>query len=294
MYEPIIYLGLVLFGLVLGSFAGATVWRLRAKQLAFDKDNDEPYNKAEYKHLKKLLHKKGRHDRSQCLHCGYTLRWYDLIPLVSWLALRGKCRACHTSIGRFEPIIEVSVAAFFVLSYVWWPFELTGSLAIVHFLLWLIAGVIMAVLFVYDVKWFILPDRYTLALALVGIGMVVVGATQSQLWGEAILNAVGAVAILGGLYGVLYFISGGRWVGFGDVKLGVGLGLLLGDWQLAAVALFLANFIGCLIVIPALITKKMNRTSRVPFGPLLISGTVIAFLWGTPLLQWYLGSMGIV
>ena len=99
--------------------------------------------------------------------------------------------------------------------------------------------------------------------------------------------------MLAGLYAVLYGASRGRWVGFGDVKLGVGLGLLLISWELAFVALFLANFIGCLIVIPLMLAKKLKRTSRIPFGPLLIMGTILAWFVGTPLLAWYMGGLGL-
>lgn len=287
MYEPVIYIALILFGLCLGSFAGATVWRIRAKQLEQDKKDGEEYNKKEYAHLKKLLGKKTADDRSKCLHCGYELKWYDLIPLVSWLSLKGKCRNCKKPIGILEPLIELGVAVFFVVSYAFWPLPLDTPLQIAHLIIWLIAGVIMAVLWAYDAKWYLLPDKYSIALAVAGAAAVIVSAHSFQDY----LNAAGSVAILAGLYAVLHFVSRGRWVGFGDVKLGLGLGLLLGNWELAFVALFLANFIGCLIVIPLLASKKLTRTSRVPFGPFLIIGTVTAWLWGQQFLTWYLSFL---
>lgn len=285
------YIALILFGASLGSFAGATVWRLRARQLLFDKKHGESYDKAEYARLKKLLGKKTANDRSQCLHCGYQLRWIDLLPIVSWFALGGKCRSCRKPIGVFEISIELAVAAFFVVSYVLWPQPLVGAESIIVFILWLIAGVIMAVLFAYDLKWMLLPNSYSAALAVVGAAIVAVIAFGSPEPLSVVLSAVWAVAIISGLYGLLYFLSGGRWVGFGDVKLGVGLGLLVGDWQLALVALFLANFIGCLIVIPLLATKKLDRSTPVPFGPMLIGGAVLAVLVGQPILDAYLGLL---
>jgi len=100
---------------------------------------------------------------------------------------------------------------------------------------------------------------------------------------------VGAAVILSGLYLVLYLISRGKWIGFGDVKLGLGLALLLADWRLAFVALFAANLIGCLIVIPAMISGRLKRDSHVPFGPLLILGFVIAQFAGIYLIETYLG-----
>ena len=289
----IVYIALVLVGACLGSFAGATVWRLRAKQLQLDKDIKEEYDHKEYTHLKKLLNKKTLQDRSRCLHCSYELKWYDLIPIVSWLSLKGKCRSCKHPIGRYELIMELGVAAFFVLSYAFWPGGINNGLQVAHFVLWLVAGVIMAMQFAYDSKWFLLPDKLTIALVVVGLAIVGVSAAETQDIGGTLLTAIGSVGVLAGLYAVLFAVSQGRWVGFGDVKLGVGLGLILVDWQLAIIAVFLANLIGCLIVIPLLAFKKLKRDSHIPFGPLLISGTVLAWFAGWHILTWYLGSMGI-
>ena len=291
--EFIVYLALVLTGLCLGSFAGATVWRLRARQLVSDKKNKEPYDHKEYTRLKKLLGSGVLKDRSQCLHCKYELKWYDLIPVVSWLRLGGKCRNCKHPIGKFELLMELGVAAFFVLSYAFWPGGVGTGLEIAHFVLWLAAGVVMAVLFAYDTKWFLLPDSFNIALVVIGLGIVGVSAAQTQDVAGTIFTALGAVGVLAGLYAVLYLVSKGRWVGLGDVKLGIGLGLILVDWQLAIIALFLANFIGCLIVIPLLASKKIKRNSHVPFGPMLIAGTVLAWFIGWPILESYLSLMGV-
>ncbi|MGH7218386.1 MAG: prepilin peptidase [Candidatus Microsaccharimonas sp.] len=298
MEIAIYYIALVLAGLCLGSFAGATVWRLRARELdAIKKDKTdkkkEGYNHKEYTHLKKLLGKGPLSDRSQCLHCGYELKWYDLIPVISWLSLKGRCRKCKHPIGKFELLMELGVAAFFVLSFMFWPGGINDGLQLAHFILWLAAGVVMAVLFAYDTKWFLLPDSFSIALAVIGLGIVGVSAAESQDITGTVLTAFGAVAVLSGLYAVLYAVSQGRWVGFGDVKLGVGLALILVDWQLAAMALFLANFIGCLIVIPLLLSKKLKRDSHVPFGPMLIAGTILAWFIGWPILDAYLFTIGV-
>jgi len=188
--------------------------------------------------------------------------------------------------------MELGVAAYFVLSFLFWPTAISSGLEITHFILWLVAGVIMAVLFAYDTKWYLLPDRYTLALAVVGLGIVTVAILQTHDVLTVLLNALGAVALIGGLYAVLHVFSKGRWVGLGDAKLGVGLGLILVEWKIAVVALFLANLIGCLIVIPLMITRKLKRTSHIPFGPFLIAGTILAWFTGTFILTWYLGIAG--
>lgn len=288
MENVVIYPALVLTGLCLGSFAGAMVWRLRARQLAEDKASHEDYDKNEYQRLKKLTTGDAMHDRSRCLHCSYVLRWYDLIPLVSWLSLRGKCRQCHTSIGRLEPLIELGVMLLFVLSFAFWPYPLQTSLETARFVIWLLAGVGLAILFAYDTKWFLLPDRVSFTVIGLGVVSAVVVTLQSADKPSTLLSIAGAVAILSGLYFVLYLISQGRWIGFGDIKLGLGLALLLADWKLAFVALFAANLIGCLIVIPAMISGRLKRDSHVPFGPLLILGFVVAQLAGAYLIETYL------
>src|SRR6478609_4310093 len=90
------------FGLLFGSFAGASVWRLRAWQLVADKKaGDEDVDEAELKQLKPLTKATFRTDRSRCLHCGHELAWYDLLPLASWLSTGGKCRYCRKPIGYF-------------------------------------------------------------------------------------------------------------------------------------------------------------------------------------------------
>jgi prepilin signal peptidase PulO-like enzyme (type II secretory pathway) len=286
--EIVILIALILFGLVFGSFAGATVWRLRARQLVADKKAGETVNKSEYAELHKLAVQKVGTDRSRCLHCGYTLHWYDLIPVFSWLALKGRCRQCRKRIGRMEPLIELGVAAFFVLSYSLWPATLDAALPIALFALWLAAGVGMAILFVYDAKWYLLPDKINFAL--IGIGLVgAVLMTIASLDPVAtIVSILISVGILSGIYFVIYLVSRGQWIGFGDIKLGLALGLLLSDWQLALIALFFANLFGCMVVIPLLLAKKIRRTSPVPFGPFLILGAIFAKLVGMGIAEFYM------
>lgn len=278
-------------GAGLGSFAGASVWRLRARQLVFDKQRGETVDKAEYERLKPLTGQKMTDDRSRCLSCGYALRWYDLIPVVSWLSLRGKCRQCHHRIGKFELFMEIGMAVFFVLSYLLWPYDLSQALELARFIVWLIAGVGLGILFAYDAKWFLLDSSINyavIALGFVSATLAVIGAPQA---GPALLSLAGAILILSGLYYTLYLVSRERWVGFGDVVLGLGLALLLADWRLAFMALFAANLIGCFYVLPGLVRGTRKRSSQVPFGPLLIIGAVVAQLVGGTIIDWYLNIL---
>lgn len=279
------------FGLMFGSFVGAQVWRLRWAQLKSDKAGGEPYDKQEYRRLKVLGERKDKHDRSKCLTCGEQLRWYDLLPLVSWISTGGRCRYCKTSIGWFEPLMEVGMAVLFVASYLLWPWDISGSLAVALFVVWLVALVIGGALFAYDYKWSLLPDG--LNYALMGSGAVF--ATLATIAGNVTpASVVGALAVLTGVYGGLYYFSSWRygaentWVGFGDVKLSIGLALFAGSWQLAFLTLFLANLIGTLIVLPLLIQKKVSRKAHIPFGPLLLAATTISVVCGQAIIDWYL------
>lgn len=284
---------LVLVGLAMGSFAGAQVWRIRARQLIEDKKAGYKVQAAELKRLKPLIAPL-RQDRSRCLACGHTLHAIDLVPLLSWLSTRGRCRYCRERIGTMEPAIEIGMAAAFVISFVVWPYALDSSLAVVLFGVWLASLVAGGVLFVYDAKWSLLPDKVNY----IYIGLAVVFAA-GQLWlagptTGALVSLGGSVAILCGLYAALYAYSRARygeertWVGFGDVKLGLGLGLFALSWPVAFIALFLANFIGTLLVLPGLIRGNLDRRSHIPFGPLLLVGTGIAVLFGTQIIDGYI------
>lgn len=287
MNTAFVAMTLGILGLAIGSFAGAQVWRLRKKQLEEDKRAGEEYSATELKRLKHI-HGGVAADRSTCLDCGHQLAWYDLLPLASWLSTGGKCRYCHKPIGWFEPTMEVAMAGFFVLSYLLWPYSLTSGLDIAMFAIWLVSGLSLAILFAYDLKWFLLPDRMTWLYAALGAVYAAIAIVQgyASIWSTAI-----AVTIMSGLYLVLYMVSKGKWIGFGDVKLGIGLGLFLLNWQLALLALFLANLIGTLVVLPGLVTKKLRRDTPIPFGPFLIVGMIIAVLAGWPLIRWYLSAM---
>jgi prepilin signal peptidase PulO-like enzyme (type II secretory pathway) len=287
MDQTLIYIFLVIFGLMTGSFAGASVWRLRARQLVEDKNLGEEIDKNEYKKLVPLIKTTFTTDRSHCLHCGHVLAWYDLIPLISWLSTGGKCRYCHKNIGWFEFLIEAAMAFFFVISYLLWPVVIMDASEILRFLLWLLAGGMLAILFTYDLKWFLLPNRVIFPFIAISFLFAILSLLKAPDISWALLSLLLAVFILSGLYFILWIASKGAWVGFGDVKLGLGLALLLGKWQLAFLALFAANIIGCIIVIPGLVAGKVGRQTRVPFGPLLIAGALVAMLGGEAIIAWY-------
>lgn len=278
---------LAVLGLIIGSFAGASVWRLRLRQLEQDVLAGEPVDEDELTRLKPLMAKKTVEDRSHCLNCGHVLRWYDLIPLVSWLALKGKCRYCKTFIGWYEPAVEIATALLFVVSFLAWPLGFEATIDYALFGLWLAAASLLVVLFIYDLKWFLLPDVIMFPFIAVAALFASLRLSQAADLQQAMISLAGAVVILSGIYYVLHAVSKGQWIGFGDVKLGLGLALLLGDWVLAFIALFLANVIGLVAVIPGMMRGTVKQQTRIPFGPFMILGALIAFFAGAVVMAWY-------
>lgn len=272
---------LLLLGVVLGSFAGAQVWRVRARQLRTDKQTGHPYDKHEWRQLRVLLQGTLRDDRSRCLQCGHVLAWYDLLPVLSWLSTGGRCRYCQQFIGWFELVMELVLGVGLALSYLVWPWALPASSLL--FAVWVVVALVLMILAAYDAKWQLLPDP--LNYGLMALGALFVLVRVMTLHDVDFVSLTGAVALLAGLYGGLYAISRGAWIGFGDVKLCVGLALLLGDWRLAFMTLFFSNMLGCIIVLPGLVRGQLNTRSQVPFGPLLIIGCVISLLFGGSILR---------
>lgn len=251
---------LFVIGAAMGSFAGAVAWRLE----------------------------KGRdfvRERSECEHCHHVLGWLDLVPVFSWLWLRGKCRYCRKPIGVSALLLELGLGAVFALSFLVWPHG-WDTLGISLFITWLVALVFLAILFVYDLRHQLLPDVLVWPLVAVGVvGFCLLMQLQGTPYVQWPLEALLALLPISGVYGLLYVVSGGRWIGFGDVKLGLFMGLILG-WQGGILALLTANYLGFFWILPALLRGKLDRSARLPFGPFLIVATAIAFLWGKPMLGW--------
>lgn len=255
-----IVLLLIVLGLLFGSFVNALVWRLHEG-------------------------KDWISDRSECPHCHHKLGVLDLVPVLSWLFLRGKCRYCHKPIPD-SPLVELVVPALFVVSYACWPEPLVG-VGLYLFVFWLVFVVGLVALAVYDLKWMLLPD--VIVFPLIGLAILqVLG--HSLLFGggwQVVVGSLAGAAVISGLFAVIYALSKGAWIGFGDVKLAVILGLLAGGVVPALLVLFIASVIGTLLALPLVLTGKANRKSHLPFGPMLIAGVIIVVLFGQAIIDWY-------
>lgn len=270
----LVILLLAALGLIFGSFIDALVWRIHEQsQISKKKKATVP------RELTML------HGRSMCPNCRHTLAPMDLIPVLSWVMLRGKCRYCKKSIPWQIPVIELTTAALFVLSYLWWPVSMHG-LGLMQFCFWLAFLVGFVALTVYDLKWYILPNRIVYPL----IGLAILEAVISLAFFHSgwllALGSVWGVLIASGIFYVLYQVSDGAWIGGGDVKLGVVLGIFLGGPLMSFMLLFLASVLGTLVSIPLLAVGRAKRSTLIPFGPFLIIATVILELFGSHFVVW--------
>ena len=190
-------------GAILGSFAGAQIWRLRARQLMEDKKVGEKVDQKELKKLSPLI-KKISKDRSRCLSCGHELKWYDLIPVVSWVAGLGRCRYCKAFIGWTEILLELVMAGLFVASMVFWPGSLTDIWQVALLVLWLVSLVLLAILFVYDLRWLLLPDVINIPFIILGAIFAGIKVCLAGDFSKSLMTLFGSIAILSGIYMVLY------------------------------------------------------------------------------------------
>ena len=217
--------------------------------------------------------------RSECRHCHRELGPTDLVPVLSFLFLRGRCRYCKQPISWQYPLVELATGIVFALLC------FRHGSAVGEAGLWadLIFAAFLIVIGIYDFKHFLILDRIVvpaMVLALVWAG----------LGGHLLASLYGAL-LVAGFFAAQYYISRGRWIGFGDVKLGIFLGLLLG-WQLSLLLLVLAYFLGAATGLTLVFTGHKTMSSKLPLGSFLAISAIIVMLYGHGVLAWYLKLIG--
>ena len=250
-----------LFGLAAGSFLNCVIYRLESNQSFL----------------------KGR---SFCPHCKHQLGFWDLMPVLSFIMLGGKCRYCQKRIPLQYPLIELSTGLLFVFT----KLEIT-TMGVIPSFYWLTIISFLIVIFVYDLKHYIIPDK--VIYPAIGITLFYdfyLGFTKSPLilgdFVNQLLSATGAA----GFFAAIVIVSRGKWMGVGDIKLAFLMGLILGLPSIL-VALFLAFLSGAIIGVGLIVSGKKTMKSEVPFGPFLVTGTFIALFWGQELINWYVKSI---
>ena len=218
--------------------------------------------------------------RSHCDYCKKTLQWYDLIPTVSYIWQRGKCRYCHKRLSRNYPIIELITGLAFV-SIQYSALRLgsgqvlsiqginqMSSFYALRFTLYTITASAMIVIFFSDLKYRIIPDEMLVVMLISGL--------FSNLLNHSIINNFLAASALCSMLSALYFRTRGKGIGFGDVKLAGVIGWLMGI-KLGLAAIYFSFLLGGGVAVFVILTKKANRKTKIAFGPFMIAGIIIAF-----------------
>lgn len=251
-------LGMALIGTAIGSFLNALEYRVHREESIMVQDD-------------------GKAARSRCVHCAVAIENRDLVPVLSFVLLRGKCRACRKPIAWQYPMVELATGALFALAA--WRYGLTIETVTI--------AVYMALLmfiFIYDLKYQLILDVVTFpAMAVAAVASVLV-------FGRTATDLFFGVLIGGGFFLAQYVLSRGKWIGGGDVRLGIVLGLMLG-WQQTILVLFVAYILGSIVGLALMITRKAKMRTQLPFGTFLAIGAVIALLAGDWLIDWYLNFL---
>lgn len=263
-----------LFGALIGSFLNVVVWRTpRGESLV--------------------------HPGSHCPHCDHEIRWFDNIPVISWLVLRGKCRDCGGPISSRYPLVELGTALFFAGIA---GFSISGiapgfRVDVLPFVLALVAflylGAISVALTLIDLDTQRLPNVIVLPAYVVGAILL---AASSILAGdfEALGRAAIGAAALFAVYFLMAFLYPGG-MGFGDVKLAGVLGLFLAwlGWGPLAVGAFAPFALGGIFALVLLIARRAGRKTKIPFGPWMLAGSWVGIFAGATVAVWYLGLFGL-
>lgn len=296
-----------IFGLLFGSFLNVVIYWLESK--AGDVSGQVIPATARRPKSKKMkddfgqarMTRKSLNGRSFCPSCKHQLGFFDLIPLFSWIFLRAKCRYCKEKISIQYPLVELGTGLIFVMTY-WLTAHtsqftgLSGQLSPISLisyspiLLLLIINCLLLIIFVYDLKHKIIPDKViypAIVLAVCSWLFAVVGGYLNHTVSLAttlypILAAFGA----GSFFYLLAAVSDGKWMGGGDIKLVFLMGLLLGFPNIL-IGLFLGFVLGAIFGVTLMVSRKAKLQSEIPFGPFLITGTWIALFWGDKVVQLY-------
>lgn len=247
---PMLAIAFVL-GLCLGSFLNVVIFRLPRRQSLVTPP-------------------------SRCTRCGYSLRWFDNVPVLSWIWLMGRCRGCRAPISAQYPVVEIVTGLLFLLVVWMTP---VGPLMLSR----LILVCILVALFGIDLEHQILPNSITLPGIAVGLVFSVLGPPGWQ-------SALGGVLLGGGvLYGIAwtyYWVRREEGLGMGDVKMLAMIGAFLG-WKAVLVTLVLSSFSGALVGVALIAAQRGGMRLALPFGTFLALGAVAAMFVGDPLLNWY-------
>jgi leader peptidase (prepilin peptidase) / N-methyltransferase len=269
-------LSAALLGLLIGSFLNVLIYRLpimmqrewRAQALEYLECPPEPVRER----FNLLL------PSSRCPHCDHQIRAWENIPLVSWLALRGKCSSCRAPISGRYPLVELACGL--LSGYVAWHFGFTWQAGAMLLLTWGLVAMSMI-----DIDYQLLPDSLVLPLLWLGLILNSFGlfvSLESALWG-----AVAGYLSLWSVYWLFKLVTGKEGMGYGDFKLLAMLGAW-GGWQVLPLTILLSSVVGAVLGTILLRVQRAESGTPIPFGPYLAIAGWIALLWGDRITESYL------
>jgi leader peptidase (prepilin peptidase)/N-methyltransferase len=277
--QPALFVTLsAVVGLAIGSFLNVVIhrlpkmmerdWQAQCAELRGEKAPDEP--------ALTLLR-----PRSRCPACGHQIGALENVPVVSWLALGGKCSACKTRISARYPIVELLTGVAF--GYAAWHFGFgLAALAAMLFLACMIA------LTAIDIDTQLLPDAITLPLLWAGLLLNLEGTFVDLR--SAVIGAATGYLLLWGVYQAFKLATGKEGMGYGDFKLLAAIGAWLG-WQMLPLVVLASSFVGAVVGVALIVLARRGREVPIPFGPYLAAAGVIALFWGRPMTDYYVRQL---
>lgn len=266
MSDPFILLGAAVVGLLVGALVNAKVMRTKES----------------------LIFTTAR----SCSICAEPASIHELLPVFGYLAVKGRCRRCKAVVPWQYPATEIAFAVLFAIFAArvlgLWGFDLPSYVSQTEYLLLFVRDALMStaliLVFVFDYRAYIIPDRITIPAMIAAI-------LCNVALGVPVTAILLGGFLLGGFFALQYLLSHGKWVGGGDIRMGMLMGFLLGPW-VGLVALLISYIAGAIVGTGLLLSKRRQLGSHVPFGTFMAIGTVIALLWGNQILNWYLGFFG--
>jgi len=256
--ELIFYIFATLLGLIIGSFLNCLIWRLYKEESIGG--------------------------RSYCPKCRKQIDWYDNIPLLSFLILRGKCRHCHKNISWQYPLVEFITALLFLLTFI----KEAGSPDLTLLILrdWFLI-ITLIIVFIYDFRWQLIP---------VNVLWVMSGAMAilNLFLGYSYLNII-IYGAAGALFFLLqYLLTNKKGVGEGDIWFGLFLGIVFPSAAQLILVLLASYCLGSIIALSLVFVNKKELKSKIALGPFLALGALITLLYGEPIINWYLNLGGLL
>ena len=248
----LIYIFVFFLGACLGSFVNVLIYRTH-KNLSLIKEG------------------------SFCPKCKKSIKWYDNVPILSYLFLGGKCRFCKKKISIQYPLVEL-VTGLLLLASFYYHLP-SGEQLVWFFLRDSILIIFLVAIFVYDLKWYLIPDRFSLPL-------IVFAFLANIILGYSPLDLIIGIVIGAGFFFLQFVVSKGKWIGGGDIRLGAVMGAGLG-FQGTIVALFIAYMLGSVIGIALLSFGKKKWKSKLPLGVFLVPATLISLFYSQAIVDWY-------